>query len=189
MEYVADWTRKVDNPVRRSVFHHILAHLELLGEDAPHVLELGSGPGLLAAFLFENLSGMTYEGLDFSAPMHALANDRIGSFGSRRTLHTVDLRENDWPRVARRTPHAVVSTQALHDVGDETAHQHIYRAALELLGPGGFFLNADFVQHKGHGASRIGVQRHLDMLQAAGFESVRSTLEIGAYACVVGQVP
>ena len=97
MEYVAKWAQDVGNPVRESVFHHILAQLVLLDDESPHIVELASGPGILAEFLLERLPNATYEGLDYSAPMLSLARERTQRFGERVHLHQVDLREDDWP--------------------------------------------------------------------------------------------
>ena len=128
-EYVAAWAAKVENPVRSSVFHHILAHLHLAAPETPHIVELACGPGLLGEFLLGSIPGMTYEGLDFSAPMLALAEQRLEPFGERAALRRADLRLSDWPASVERAPHAVVSTQALHDVGGVAEHAAIYRAS------------------------------------------------------------
>ena len=189
MEYVARWARDVGNPVRESVFHHILAHLELLGSDAPHIVELASGPGILAEFLLERLPDASIEGLDFSEPMLALARERTERFGDRLQLHQVDLREEDWTANARPAPQAVISIQALHDVGDEATHERIYRSARELLAPRGLFLNADFMHTRNGGPSRIPLERHLAMLSAAGFDHVHASLTLGHYGCITGIAP
>ena len=189
-EYVAAWAAKVDNPIRRSVFHHILAHLhlELPTDDAAHVVELACGPGLLAEFLLGNHLGMTYEGLDFSEPMLAMAEQRLAPFGDRVSLRVVDLRDA-WTASVARVPQAVISTQALHDVGGPGEHAAIYRAAGALLAPGGLLLNADFVDRPGAGRRRIGLARHLEMMAAAGLRGTKATLDLGPYACVVGFAP
>ena len=186
MEYVAKWAQDVGNPVRESVFHHMLAQLVLLNEQSPHIIELASGPGILAEFLLERLPNATYEGLDYSAPMLTLARERTERFGERVHLHQADLRGDDWPGAAERRPQAVISMQALHDVGDEPEHEAIYAAARQLLRPPGLFLNADLVRRSGNASTRIPLSRHLAMLSAAGFEGVESTLTIGAYACIKG---
>lgn len=186
MEYVAKWARDVGNPVRESVFHHILAQLVLQGDESPHIVELASGPGILAEFLLERLPNATYEGMDFSEPMLTLARERTRRFGERVHLHRVDLRENDWPAAAQRRPQAVTSMQALHDVGGEPEHEAIYAAARQLLHPQGLFLNADLVRQDGNGPTRIPLHRHLAMLTAAGFDDVTSSLTIGPYACMRG---
>lgn len=188
MAYVSRWAAGVDNPVRRSVFHHVLAHLVLTQARRPHVIELACGPGMLAAFLLERLPGLSYEGLDFSAPMLELARHRLAPFAERAGLAQVDLRAPDWTD-RRRDAQAVISMQAMHDVGDEDQHARVYAAARGVIAPGGLFLNADFVAHPGGGPSRIAIGRHLEMLRAAGFEAVACTLELGRYGCVVGQVP
>lgn len=186
MEYVAKWAQDVGNPVRESVFHHILAQLVLMEDESPHIVELASGPGILAEFLLERLPNATYEGMDYSEPMLTLARERTGRFGERVHLHQVDLRDDDWPRAAARRPQAVISMQALHDVGDEPEHEAIYAAARQLLRSPGLFLNADLVRQSGRGRTRIPLHRHLTMLSAAGFDDVASSLTIGAYACIKG---
>ena len=186
MEYVANWARDVGNPVRESVFHHILAQLVLLDDESPHIVELASGPGILAEFLLERLPNATYEGMDYSEPMLTLARERTSRFGERVHLHQVDLRESDWPSAALRKPQALISMQAMHDVGGEEEHEAIYTAAYQLLAPQGLFLNADLVSQTGNGPSRIPVDRHLAMLTCAGFADVTSSLTIGLYACMRG---
>ena len=186
--YVEAWAARVDNPIRRSVFHHILAHLhlQLSTGEAAHVVELACGPGLLAEFLLDNHPAMTYEGLDFSAPMLDMAEQRLGAFGGRASLRRADLRDEAWTDSVERVPQAVVSTQALHDVGGPKEHAAIYRASAELLAPGGLLLNADFVDRPGAARRRIGLARHLDMMAAAGLLGTKATLDLGPYACVVG---
>ena len=190
-EYVAAWAAKVDNPIRRSVFHHILAHLhlELPTDEAAHVVELACGPGLLAEFLLGNHPAMTYEGLDFSAPMLDMAAHRLAPFSDRVSLRVVDLRDDAWSDAVERVPQAVISTQALHDVGGAEEHAAIYRASAALLAPGGLLLNADFVDRPGAGRRRIGLARHLEMMAAAGLRRTGATLDLGPYACVVGFAP
>lgn len=190
-EYVEAWAAKVDNPVRRSVFHHILAHLHLhlSSGEAAHVVELACGPGLLAEFLLDNHPAMTYEGLDFSAPMLDMAERRLDTHGDRASLRLADLREDAWPDSVERVPQAVISTQALHDVGGPTEHAAIYRASAALLAPGGLLLNADFVDRRGAARRRIGLSRHLEMMAAAGLRGTKATLDLGPYACVVGFAP
>ena len=187
--YVANWAANVDNPIRESVFHHIVAHLKSLDDDAPHIVELASGPGMLAEFLLSALPRMTYQGLDFSKPMLDLAGDRLGAFQDRATLHQVDLRDADWTDVLGAAPQAIISMQALHDVGAAVVHERLYAAARARLAPGGLLLNADFVHRGGEGPSRISIQRHLDMLSAAGFAKVKCTLDFSRYGCVVGFAP
>jgi len=187
MDYVAKWAANVNNPVRDSVFHHVAAHLSLLGHDAPRVVELACGPGMLAEALLDALPGMTYQGIDFSKPMLALAGERLARFGSRATLHQADLRDDGWPAALTKAPQAIISMQALHDVGAADEHERLYGVARRQLAPGGLVLNADFVQRPGGGPSRISIERHLDMLNAQGFARVRCTLDFDRYGCVVGQ--
>jgi len=47
----------------------IARHMAETDAPAYHVVELGVGPGYLALALLEQLPNITYEGVDFSAPM------------------------------------------------------------------------------------------------------------------------
>ena len=104
-------------------------------------------------------------------------------------MRLADLREDAWPDSVERVPQAVISTQALHDVGGPKEHAAIYRASAALLAPGGLLLNADFVDRPGAARRRIGLPRHLEMMAAAGLRGTKATLDFGPYACVVGFTP
>ncbi len=191
MEYVTKWARGVNNPVRESVFYHVVAHLTLLPYDSLHVVELAPGPGILAQVVLSKLPQITYEGLDFSRPMLTLAQERLADFEERITLHHVDLRADDWSSVLASTPSAIISMQALHDVGGETEHERIYRIAGDLLRPGGLLLNADYMRRspEDRSPSSLEIKQHLTLLKANGFERVKCTLDFSRYGCVVGFTP
>ena len=80
---------------------------------------------------------------------------------------------------------------AIHDLGSEAAVTATYRKATQLLEPGGLLINADLAtkphddEPPSDGNSRI--PRHLEILTDLGLEDVRSTLDLGHYACIVAR--
>ena len=67
-------------PVRPEFFE---AFAREIGRDGARVLELGSGPGFLAAHLLRAWPGLDYVALDFSPAMHELAAERLGERAAR----------------------------------------------------------------------------------------------------------
>src|SRR4051812_37953066 len=73
------WERNAQaRPGRTEIFQAIGRELVGLGKSDLTVLELGSGPGFLAAYLLDALPAVRLTLLDFSAAMHNLARARIG---------------------------------------------------------------------------------------------------------------
>src|SRR5438876_6403236 len=75
-----EWERTAqERPGRVEIFQTIGRELLALGKSDLTVLELGSGPGFLAAYLLDTLPAVRLTLLDFSASMHNLALARLGS--------------------------------------------------------------------------------------------------------------
>ena len=192
--YVRKWAETADQrrPQRPTVFRHIAALIAQLGSHRPHVLELGCGPGALAYVLLETIDGLDYEGIDYSPPMLELARERLARFGDRARLREADLRDDAWLRDVARALDAVVTNQALHDLGTGEAVGTTYERARTLLRPGGLFVNAELVIPDGSASEKPGklpVAVHLERLRAAGFVDVRAELDYGDYVCLVGRAP
>ena len=179
-------------PQRREVVRHICRQVSQVPYTAPHVVELGSGSGILAEALLTEMPELTYTGVDNSEPLQAVARKELASFGARARLIRADLNADDWPTFDYGSVHAVVSMQSLHDLGDESRVYRIYELAKGLLTPAGLFLNADLVlpsdlpnpNHPG----RCSVARHLQILEAQGYVNVSCSLELGEFGCCVGYV-
>jgi SAM-dependent methyltransferase len=126
----------------------------------PLVVDLGCGPGSLAARLLERLPGASVVGVDADPLLLGMA--RAG-YGDRPGLQFVegDLRTSGWAgRLGLdRAPDALVSTTALHWMNRRQFGRLVTDAA-ELLRPGGVFVNGDHV-YEGD------LQPHLDRLQLA----------------------
>ena len=100
-------------PWREEFFQAIVHELSLLSLSAVSVLELGSGPGFLAACVLQALPVAKYVALDFSPSMHTLAKEQLGAMADRVTFLEGDFRRSDW-NVGLPWFDAVLSMQAIH---------------------------------------------------------------------------
>lgn len=95
---------------------------------ARRVLELGSGPGLLAEHLLAGVADLAYTCLDFSPPMHELARARLGE---RATYVLADFKQPGWSR-GLGTFDAVVTMQAVHELRHKRHALALYREVAPL---------------------------------------------------------
>ena len=86
-------------PWRSEIRDHIAARVATLAPGA-RVLELGSGPGLLAHRVLQRCPNLeTYALMDFSEPMLALSRERLAAFpGSLLCARELQIRGLDAPR-------------------------------------------------------------------------------------------
>ena len=65
-EYARDWSARFDpTPERVKLFDMMIAQLKADALAARHIVELGIGPGYLAARVLDALAEVTYEGVDY----------------------------------------------------------------------------------------------------------------------------
>jgi SAM-dependent methyltransferase len=168
--------RFVPTPERMRLFDTIAAALRAVMPFGGVVVELGIGPGYLAAHLLARLPGLRYIGLDFSEPMLGLARERLVAFEGRVDYRQADLVTQAWWSMVPQGADGVVSTWALHDLGDPEHTRSVYAASRRVLRPGGVFLNGDFVKPDGtphaYERGRFEVSTHLRMLAEAGYRDV-----------------
>lgn len=194
-EDAAEWTAslQIRYPERAEIMQHLVVQLKALPFPAPQVVELGPGPGLLAEVLLRELPQIHYTGFDSSELLLAYAQSQLTSFGTRARLVQADLNAEDWLADLPPEVHAIISLQAMHDLGDESHINRVYGLARRLLTPSGLLLNADFIvppgQENPEQPGRRSIARHLELLRAHGFERVTYTLELGQFGCVVGFAP
>jgi SAM-dependent methyltransferase len=174
--YARDWAARFDpTPERLRLFAMIIGQLKSRPLPMPHVVELGIGPGYLAAGLLDAITGVTYEGVDFSQPMLEIAAARLNGFSERVTFTQANLVVDPWDEWVK-PPGAVVSTWTLHDLGSEANTATVYQRCKSVLPPGGMLVNADFIKPNGtkfeYEPGRFSVERHVDILSSLGFESV-----------------
>jgi SAM-dependent methyltransferase len=178
-DFVRGWAdRFVPSRERLALFDMILAEISRPGLPNAHVVELGIGPGYMARHLLQRNSAISYEGLDFSEAFFAIARETAGDLLPRLTLTRADLTQPDWPKRLSKTPGAIISTWALHDLGSEQAVADVYARCHETLPKGGVLVNGDFIKPEGtsweYEPGRFEIDRHLELLRDAGFSNPRS---------------
>jgi SAM-dependent methyltransferase len=106
------------------------------------ILELGSGPGQLAAEILSHCDVHIYVALDFSPAMHEIAAEHLGALASQVTFVTRDFREPSWPDDLG-TFDAVVTLQAAHETRHKRHLMPLLERARMVISPGGVLLYAD----------------------------------------------
>lgn len=178
-DFVRGWAdRFVPSKERLELFDMILAQINRPGMPNAHVVELGIGPGYMARHLLQRNSVISYEGLDFSEVFFAIARETAGDLLPRLTLTKADLMQPGWPQQLSKTPGAIISTWALHDLGSQQAVADVYARCHETLPKGGVLINGDFIKPEGttseYEPGRFEIARHLELLRDAGFSNPRS---------------
>ena len=175
-EYAADWAGRFEpTPDRLALFDLMLS--ELRGRVPPHgrIVELGIGPGYLAAHLLDALPASRYQGLDFSRTMLDIAARRLRRHARRADFTQADLLAHGWWEALNGPVDAIVSTWALHDLGGRDQVEHVYAGCAKALGNRGLLLNGDFIKPDGarqeYEPGRFPIATHIDLLQRVGFET------------------
>ncbi len=113
--------------------------VDLLPPNATHILDLGAGTGLLSAFVRARLPEAKLHLIDFSQAMLAQARDRFAG-DAHVTFELADYATDG----LQGAYHAVISALSIHHLED-TAKQQLFRVVLDMLEPGGVFINAEQV--------------------------------------------
>lgn len=177
-------------PERVEAFAHIVDQVRALDGDSLTVIELASGPGLLAMELLEGVEHLQLVGVDYSQEMVRFAKKKAADYQDRCQFLCVDLKEDNWADGLPTNVDAIVSNMALHDLDDLKFVEAVYQKSADLLKSGGLFLNAELVvkpdseEDVEGGKAKVGW--HLEVLNRLGFEQVDCPLDFGHYACIQG---
>ncbi len=129
----------------------------------PTVLDVGSGPGVLADAVLRSIPRARLVVQDYSPPMLAQAHSRLAWAGDRVRFHLSDLRSPGWSRDLGQRFDAIVSSYAIHNLRDPAAIRAVYDELVALLAPGGCVLLLDLVESPGPRADAlIGERRRRD---------------------------
>lgn len=178
----AEWesTAMQRRPARAAFFERFAA--EIAAKPGPvKILELGSGPGFLAAHLLERLPQVTMILLDNSHAMHALARERLGELASRARFVAANFKEPDWPDRLGSFDF-VVTLQAVHELRHKRHAAGLHRQARSVLAPGGTYLVADHYLGAGGMANDslyATVAEQQSALREGGFAEVTELLRDG----------
>lgn len=179
-----EWTRTAPaRPGRGEIFEAFAVELRTLGQRPLAVLELGAGPGFLAAHLLDALPDLTLTLLDFSAAMHALAEARLGEYAGRVTYVERDFKQPGWSDGLGPFD-AVVTNQAVHELRHKRHAAVLHAAVKAVLKPGGSYLVCDHCYSPGFGNERLNMTliEHRDALLAAGFSETTLVAAAGTLA-------
>ncbi len=142
-DYVAQWTGEdviadlLELPRRISAAIVADANVRV-----SHVLDLGSGHGPYLELFLRSFPEAKGTWVDSSVAMEELARERLAEFGQRVTFVLGDLEGLDELELAPAD--VIVSSRVLHHFSPGSLAR-VYRAAHELVLPGGFFFNLDHV--------------------------------------------
>lgn len=131
----------VDREDRFTVIADVVEHVTAGRTDRPLIVDLGCGPGSLAARLVRRLPGADIVAVDRDPLLLELA--RTHHADAARYVDTV-VGEDGWTQALAldRPLDAVVSTTALHYLSPDALHR-VYQHLAALLRPGGVLVNGD----------------------------------------------
>jgi SAM-dependent methyltransferase len=180
-EYVRDWAMRQDRyeEERKPQFQMIADAIPFTRDAAIRILDVGAGYGALAQFLLERFPNATAVCQDGSEEMAALGRRRMRKWKGRFDYVIADFSKPGWSRAIDGSFDVIVSTIAIHNVRVPGIIEAIYKEMLELLKPGGCFLNLDLVF--------VPLAKQLGWLRAAGFSEVRSNWREGREALFGGR--
>ena len=163
-------------PYRATFFNEFVNELCTLEERHIRVLELGSGPGMLAEeILHRCLSVSIYTLLDFSEPMLAVSRERLAEFATRVRFVRADFRSADWMAHVGSVD-AVLSMQAVHEVRHKRHVPALYERIVSVLRPGGVMLACDHLPGQNPDARKSALymttEEQLAALNIAGLRKV-----------------
>ncbi|MBC9726001.1 trans-aconitate 2-methyltransferase [Streptomyces sp. TRM68367] len=144
--WVERWERQqeryaIDREERFTVIADVVEHITAARPGRPLVVDLGCGPGSLAARLVRRLPAADIVGVDRDPLLLELA--RTHHADAARYVDA-EIGEPGWTKALDldRPLDAAVSTTALHYL-DRDALLHVYRRLAALLRPGGVLVNGD----------------------------------------------
>jgi|CXWL01.1.fsa_nt_gi SAM-dependent methyltransferase len=180
-EDARDWERTAQaRPGRGEIFEAFARELGALGKRPLAVLELGSGPGFLAAYLLNTVPDLALILLDFSIAMHDLARARLGSYADRVTYVERDFKQPSWSEGLGPFD-AVVTNQAVHELRHKRHAAGLHAAVKVVLKPGAPYLVSDHCYSRGFGNERLNMTatEHRDALFKAGFSEATPIATVG----------
>ena len=176
-------------PWRSEIRDHIADEVANLARGA-RVLELGSGPGLLAHRVLERCSNVEmYTLVDFSEAMLALSRERLAAFPAASFVRA-SFKSEDWTHRVERPFSCVVSMQAVHELRHKRHAQRLYQQVYQALAVPGLFLICDhtpFDDSPRSIALYMTEDEQRRALREAGFVNVHVELEMNGLVLYAGE--
>lgn len=135
----------MQRPWRMEFFKVFCKHLQILAlqeQHSLHIIELGSGPGFLAAHLLQALPELRISLLDFSCAMHELAKQRLSEYADRITCIERDFKNPHWQKDLGIYD-AVITLQAVHELRHKRYATAFHQQVCDLLKPDAPYLYCD----------------------------------------------
>lgn len=133
------------DPTRMRRMEVILEALSAHFRGPFRVLDLGTGPGSLAARMLKRFPRCRVVAVDTDPVLLRVGEEALHRFGRRTTWVLADLREKSWTsKLPAPRFDAAVSSLALHWL-EEDEIRTIYRDLRRLLRPGGLLINGDYL--------------------------------------------
>lgn len=143
-----DNTERPHSPLREAQLDLLIAilraHLAATGA-RPHILDVGCGAGIVAERVLCDIEGATVAGVDASAPMLAMAHERLAPYGGRFTLAQADFETMTPDHLPGQPFGAAFAVQAIHNCSDE-GKRRTYTSIRAALVPGGLFVLSDRIR-------------------------------------------
>jgi ubiquinone/menaquinone biosynthesis C-methylase UbiE len=178
-----------ERPWRAKIRDHIAARVATLAPRA-RVLELGSGPGLLADCVLERCPDLeTYTLLDFSEPMLALSRKRLVAFPAASFV-LASFKSDAWTQLVDGRFDCVLSMQAIHELRHKRHAERVYKQAHEVLAARGLIMICDhtpFDDSSTNTALYMTRDEQHEALAAAGFAKIHVELSIDSLVLYVGE--
>jgi trans-aconitate methyltransferase len=168
--YVRSWLENTTakHPERSAMFDQFVAEISATNNQSLTVLELGSGPGVLAEQILSRCPVERYWLVDFSPQMHELAHERLGD--DDRTIYVqADFKDPSWTETISERVHVVVTMQALHELRHSTRARLLYRQLSFVAEPSGLLCVCDHLRQPGDERPLyMSIEEHLIALKDGG---------------------
>jgi cyclopropane fatty-acyl-phospholipid synthase-like methyltransferase len=183
---------EVDKPWRVPMRRRFATLVSTL-PDGTRVLEIGSGPGLLAESILEACPNVvSYALLDWSERMLELSRERTRRFPAACFIQS-DFRQLDWRRHLKPPYDVVVAMQAVHEIRHKRHVPAFYRQLRDLIRPEGIVAVCDGIPRDTSVLWQVNLlmtsDEQLEALAFAGFEHITLEDRIGASVFVTGRAP
>ena len=174
----------IKRPWRPDFFRAFANEIRTHSHENATIIELGSGPGLLAEEILRSCSLRRYVLLDASPAMHNIAQERLLGFNAQITYVTREFRSENWIDGLRLFD-VVVTMQSVHEVRHWRRVAKLYQKIMSVIVPGGYFLMADHYATTENGKNpSLFLSRHeqRNALISAGFVDVVLVIDRGDMA-------
>lgn len=146
----------------------VLKLFERRGRELRAFLDVGAGDGAMTQLMRSAAPGAEAVLVDFSEPMLARAEQRLGPPGSGWLAVRADLATPAWrSALPERRYDAAVSSYAIHHLPSERKRE-LFAELLDVLEPGAMFVNMDVVTIRGPLAGLFDEQMSANAERAAG---------------------